>query len=148
MYATMAVGVLAGGVGGGGSASSAARVGSAETAIGYHATTAEAAESILATGFRTPTSAGRLGTGIYVNNTVEGAAAEFMFHRPGVSPTILQVEYPVGRNLLISHPPSGYTFGNLPFTSDANTLTAPSLRATGTFNTLIRSGATPVRIVP
>lgn len=55
MLATAAVGLLAGG-GAGGAFSGVARAGTARTAVGYHATTAEAAESILATGFRTPTS--------------------------------------------------------------------------------------------
>lgn len=88
-------------------------------------------------------AAGRLGNdGIYANSTVEGAISEFQYHNPGVDPAVFRVQYPTGPTLNIS-PPSGYFSSPLPFTGDANILTAPSLRAPGTVNFLIREGAVP-----
>ena len=85
----------------------------------------------------------RLGNdGIYANSTVEGAIAEFQYHTPGVNPAVFRVQYPASPTLNIS-PPSGYFSSPLPFTGDANILTAPSLRAPGTVNFLIREGAVP-----
>lgn len=86
-------------------------------------------------------AAGRLGNdGIYVNSTIQGAIKEFQFHNPGMNPSIFEVRYPLSRPLLIN-PPSGYFAQPLPFTQDANILSAPSLRAPGTTNLLIRTGA-------
>jgi RHS repeat-associated protein len=109
----------------------------------YRAVNPAYAESTAQSGFYRSGAAGRLGNdGIYVNSTIEGAIAEFQFHNPGVSPAVFRVQYPVGSTLNIS-PPSGYFNQPLPFTQGANILTAPSLRAPGTMNMLIREGAVP-----
>jgi len=84
---------------------------------------------------------------LYANSTPEGAIAEFQFHNPGVDPVVFKVEYPVSSTLHID-PPSGYFNAPLPFTEGANVLTAPSLRAPGTINLLIRDGAVPAGIIP
>ena len=101
------------------------------------------AESTAQSGFFRSGAAGRLGNdGIYANSTVEGAIAEFQYHNPGVNPAVFRVQYPASPTLNIS-PPSGYFNQPLPFTQGANVLTAPSLRAPGTVNLLIREGAVP-----
>jgi hypothetical protein len=88
-------------------------------------------------------SPGRLGNdGIYANTTREGAVAEFQYHNPGVEPAVFEVNVPKGSTLNIERPPTGYSNSPLPFTQDANVLTAPSVRAPGTTNLLIRDGAT------
>ncbi len=107
--------------------------------IGYRAISAEYAESTLANGFFRSGAPGRLGgDGIYFNSSAEGALSEFYYHNPAGTPALFQVRYPLSKPLLIK-PPSGY-FDVLPFTQDANILTAPSLRAPNTMNFLIRSG--------
>jgi RHS repeat-associated protein len=99
------------------------------------------ADSTAQSGFFRSGAAGRLGNdGLYANSTVEGAIAEFQYHNPGVDPAVFRVEYPASPALNIS-PPSGYFEQPLPFTQGANVLTAPSLRAPGTVNMLIREGA-------
>ncbi len=110
-----------------------------ELQIGYHATNPENVGSILANGFR-ESQAGRLGGGgVYVNNTSEGAIAEYMAHNSGgAAPTLLQVQYNPGLNYQISLPTVQSTVGPLPFAAD--TLTAPSIRLPGTLNTIIRNG--------
>lgn len=101
------------------------------------------AESTAQSGFFRSGAAGRLGNdGIYANSTVEGAIAEFQFHNPGVDPAVFRVQYPASPTLNIS-PPSGYFNQPLPFTEGTNILTAPSLRAPGTVNMLIREGVVP-----
>jgi len=67
---------------------------------------------------------------------MEGAMAEFAHHNPGVTPAIFQVEYPVGNNLFLKTPPSSYS-KVLPGSEGFNTITTPSVRAPGTYNTLI-----------
>lgn len=74
-------------------------------------------------------------------NTVEGALKEFYYHNPNGTPALFEVKYPLSRPLYID-PPSGYFKSPLPFTQDANILIAPSVRAAGTSNLLIREGAT------
>jgi hypothetical protein len=115
-----------------------------ETAVAYRAINPAYAESTAQSGqFFRSGAAGRLGNdGIYANSTIEGAIAEFQFHNPGVNPAVFRVQYPVSPTLNIS-PPSGYFSQPLPFTQGANILTAPSLRAPGTVNLLIREGAVP-----
>jgi RHS repeat-associated protein len=113
--------------------------------IGYHATNPDNVGSILDNGFR-DSQAGRLGGGgVYVNDTPEGAVAEYMAHNPeGPAPAVLQVQYDPGLNYQVSLPTAPSTTGPLPLAAD--TITTPSVRASGTFNTIIRNGtATPVR---
>ena len=119
------------------------------TATAYRAINPAFADSTEASGqFYQSGAAGRLGNdGIYANSTPEGAIAEFQYHNPGVNPTVFEVQYPVSPTLNIS-PPSGYFNSPLPFTGDANILTAPSLRAPGTLNLLIRQGAVPGARLP
>jgi hypothetical protein len=114
------------------------------TATAYRAINPAFADSTAQSGqFFRPGAAGRLGNdGIYANSTVEGAIAEFQYHNPGVNPAVFKVEYPVSPTLNIS-PPSGYFNQPLPFTQGANILSAPSVRAPGTINMLIREGAVP-----
>ncbi len=119
-------------------------VAKSETGIAYRAINPAYAETTAQSGqFYRSGAAGRLGNdGIYANSTVEGAIAEFQYHNPGVNPAVFRVEYPVSPTLRIS-PPSGYFNQPLPFTQGANILIAPSLRAHGTVNLLIREGAIP-----
>jgi len=116
----------------------------AKEGTAYRAINPAYAESTTQSGkFFQSGAAGRLGNdGIYANSTVEGAIKEFQFHNPGVDPAVFRVQYPTSPTLNIS-PPSGYFNSPLPFTGDANILTAPSLRAPGTQNLLIREGAVP-----
>ncbi len=114
------------------------------SAVGYRAINPAFAESTAQSGqlFRSG-AAGRLGNdGIYVNSTAEGAIAEFQYHNPGIDPAVFEVNYPVSPTLNIN-PPSGYFNQPLPFTQGANILSAPSVRAPGTINLLIREGAVP-----
>lgn len=115
-----------------------------ETLTAYRAINPAYADTTEASGqFYQSGAAGRLGNdGIYANTTPEGAIAEFQYHNPGVDPAVFEVQYPASPTLNIS-PPSGYFSSPLPFTGDANILAAPSLRAPGTVNMLIRNGAVP-----
>ena len=107
----------------------------------YRAIHPDFAESTVLNGFYRSGAAGRLGNdGIYANNTVEGAIAEFQYHNPDVVPAVFEVKYPLSNPLQIN-PPSGYFAQPLPFTQGANILVAPSVRAVETTNLLIRQGA-------
>ena len=109
----------------------------------YRAINPAFAESTAANGFYRSGAAGRLGNdGIYANSTIKGAVAEFAHHNPGISPAVFKVNYPASTPLRID-PPSGYFNQPLPFTGGSNILQAPSLRAPGTTNLLIREGAVP-----
>lgn len=111
-------------------------------ATGYHATFPEAAAAIRRGGFNPGTSAGRLGShGTYVNNTPEGAIAEFAFHHPGVNPAVLQVEYSLGVNATACVAPRNYVF-ELPLFVDS--ISAPSLRYIGSVNTNVLNGSVKV----
>jgi hypothetical protein len=114
--------------------------------IGYHATHPDAVAAIQKGGFRPGTKPGRLGSGgVYVNDTVDGAIAEFSFHNPGVKPAILEVEYDAGVNASASVPPRLYVKEH---PLDLDSITAPSLRAPGTQNTNILNGsAKPTKVV-
>ena len=115
-----------------------------EIGIAYRAIPEDYADSTIESGFYQSGNPGRLGSdGIYANSTPEGALAEFQYHNPGISPAVFEVQYPVSPTLVINPPPSLYYESSLPFTQGANILTAPSLRAPGTINLLIRQGATP-----
>jgi len=103
--------------------------------FGYHATFPEAAASIKKTGFRPGTRPGRLGSGgVYVNNTPEGALAEFQYHHPAVVPEIITVRYRPGIRAVTDVTPRHYV-DRLPLNVDS--ITAPSLRLPGTKNTII-----------
>ncbi|MBP8259891.1 MAG: hypothetical protein KA118_09545 [Verrucomicrobia bacterium] len=120
-------------------------VGTAKS-VGYHATKPQNAPYIMRQGVR-PSISGRLGEGVYVSDTVEGAIAEYNAHHPGLrlKPAVIEIEYYPGVNLKVT-PPTRHYEGPLPFTQNADTLTAPSVRAGGTMNTVIRNGtAVPVR---
>ena len=115
--------------------------GATDFGFAYRAINPKFVQSTIQNGFYISGAPGRLGNnGVYVNSTIEGAAKEFFFHNPSVNPAIFEVTYPLSRPLLIN-PPSGYFAQPLPFTQDANILSAPSLRAPGTTNLLIRTGA-------
>lgn len=113
--------------------------------LGYHATLPEAAESIMAGGFRVGTKPGRLGSdGVYVNSTPKGAIAEFAHHNPGIKPSVLEVQYSAGKNARAGVAPRSYVTEH-PLNVDS--ISAPSVRAPGTTNTNILNGtATPLRI--
>ncbi len=91
------------------------------TEVGYHATKINNVESILKNGLRN-SSKGRLGgEGIYVNNTLNGAIAEFRHYYPDEAYSVLKVEYNKGLNLIVSPPPLSKSSGLLPFTKGAGT---------------------------
>jgi RHS repeat-associated protein len=127
-----------------------AKVGSIDgkrASIGYHATHPEVAGPILAEGFHAGTKPGRLGSGgVYVNSTPSGALAEFAHHNPGAKPRILKVEYDPGVNANAMVSPRGYS-DHLPI--DADSYSAPSVRAPDTVNTNVVNGsARAVEIQP
>lgn len=106
----------------------------------YRAINPAFVKSTMQNGFYMSGAPGRLGNdGIYVNSTIEGAIKEFQFHNPGMNPAIFEVRYPLSKPLLVN-PPAGYFSQPLPFTQGANILSAPSVRAPGTINLLIRAG--------
>lgn len=109
---------------------------SSSSQIGYHATLPEVAPLILQNGFRNGSAPGRLGTGgIYVNNTRQGAIAEFQYHNPGVTPSIFRVSYNPGRVATTNTAPRNYV-ERLPF-FNVNSISAPSVRLPGSINTNI-----------
>ena len=111
---------------------------------GYHATFPEVVPLIEQNGFRAGTAPGRLGSGgTYVNNTAEGAIAEFNAHFPGVTPSVLKVEYNPGINAATNVAPRNYV-DNLPF-YNVDSISAPSVRLPGTTNTNVLNGS--VRII-
>jgi|GEM_PF-1746823 len=112
----------------------------AAKSIGYHATHADIAPLILENGFRPGTAPGRLGSGgTYVNSSPEGAIAEFQYHNPGVTPSVLKVEYNPGINASTSVAPNNYV-NTLPFYK-VDSISAPSLRLPGTTNTNVLNGS-------
>ena len=112
--------------------------------VGYHAAHPDVAPLIQQNGFRAGTGPGRLGSGgTYVNNTRQGAVAEFQHHNPGATPTVLKVEYSPGVNASTSVAPRNYV-DNLPF-NNVDSISAPSVRLAGTTNTNVMNGS--VRIV-
>ena len=112
--------------------------GAANPRVGYHATRPEYAESIQTNGFRESTSGRAGGGGVYVNNTPEGAIAEYRKYNPkGPEPTIFKVEYNAGTNVKIENPGSHIT-GPIPINGDS--LTFESTQMPGTYNTIVRNG--------
>ena len=110
-----------------------------EKRIGYHATTPSAAGAIKKDGF-IQSSKGRLGgQGIYVNDSREGAIAEYRYHNPdGPEPDVLKVEYEPGLEYRVKAK-QGEASGGVPVKAD--TLTTESLRASGTYNSIIRNNS-------
>ena len=105
---------------------------------GYHATKPEYVESIRANGFRNSTAGRAGGSGVYVNNTPEGAIAEYSKYNPyGPIPEVLEVKYQTGVNVLIENP-GNHIQGALPIFGD--TLTFESTQLPGTYNTIVRNG--------
>lgn len=138
--------LMSGGRAGRGVAREATQIAKGGVTIGYHATYPEAAASILEGGFRPGSKAGRLGSGgVYVNDSVSGAIDEFSYHNPGVTPTVLKVEYSPGRNATAVTPPQKYVESH---PLDADSVSAPSVRAPGTINTNVVNGtARPIGVV-
>ena len=108
--------------------------------VGYHATTPESADLIMKNGFRAGESPGRLGSGgTYVNNTVEGAIAEFRRtgNNANITPKVIKVEYNKGVNAETNVPPIHYV-DHHPL--DVDTISAPSVRLPNSTNTNILNG--------
>ncbi len=131
--------------------------------IGYHATRPDVVPLIVENGFRPGTNPGRLGSGgTYVNNTPEGALAEFFHINPNATEvTLIKVRYDSGNSATSSVSPANtYGFDNvinnigadvkvrpdLPDLIDyhmnfplwnIDSISAPSIRAPGTINTHI-----------
>jgi hypothetical protein len=113
-----------------------------EKRIGYHATEPDVVPLIEKNGFRNGKQPGRLGSnGVYVNNTPEGAIAEFMHHNPGKKPAVLQVEYSPGVEAVTDIAPQHYT-KEIPLNVDS--VTAPSVRAPTTKNTNVFNNSVEV----
>ena len=112
----------------------AAPKGSGGANTGYHATLPEVVPLIRQNGFKQGTAPGRLGSGgTYVNNTRQGAIVEFQHHNPGVTPSVLRVEYNAGINASTNVAPRNYV-DRFPF-SNINSISAPSVRLPSTINT-------------
>lgn len=109
------------------------------SSTGYHITKTEYAESIVKNGFRESASGRAGGGGVYVNNTPEGALAEFNKYNPHGTPnTMLTVKYNPGANVMIENP-GAHIKGPLPIFGD--TLTFESTQLPGTYNTIVRNGS-------
>jgi hypothetical protein len=77
--------------------------------VGYHATHADVVPLIQQNGFRAGTAPGRLGSGgTYVNSSPQRAIAEFAHHNPGVTPSVLKVQYNPGINASTTVAPRNY----------------------------------------
>jgi hypothetical protein len=108
--------------------------------VGYHATHADVVPLIQQNGFRAGTAPGRLGSGgIYVNSSPQGAIAEFAHHNPGVTPSVLKVQYNPGINASTTVAPRNYV-DRLPF-NNVDSISAPSVRLPGTTNTNVLNGS-------
>ncbi len=101
--------------------------------VGYHATDSDVVALIEKSGFKNGQAPGRLGAnGVYVNNTAEGAIAEFTFHNPGKTPAVLKVKYSPGVEAVTDVTPNKY-IKDIPLNVDS--VSAPSVRAPKTENT-------------
>jgi hypothetical protein len=119
--------------------SSLARNGDDAISVGFLAPTSEGAEGIIENGFRTGTNPGRLGSGgVYLNDTIEGAAAEFAHYNPSLNPTTLRVQYQAGVNASTAVAPVGRRM-NIPL-NNIDSISAPSVRLPGTTNTHVLNG--------
>lgn len=68
-----------------------------------------------------------------MNNSRAGAIAEFQHHNPGVTPSVLKVEYNPGINASTNVAPRNYV-ENFPF-HNVDSISAPSVRLPSTTNT-------------
>jgi len=103
------------------------------TRLGYHATDPAVVLLIEQNGFRNGQAPGRLGAnGVYVNNSPEGAIAEFTHHNPGKQPAVLQVKYSPGVEAVANAAPTQYVRD---ISLNVDSVTAPSVRAPQTINT-------------
>ncbi|MEW5960983.1 MAG: hypothetical protein AB1801_24925, partial [Chloroflexota bacterium] len=110
---------------------------------GYHATDPDVVPLIEKNGFRNGQAPGRLGAnGVYVNNTPEGAIAEFAHHNPGKTPAVLKVEYSPGVEAVTDVAPIKYV-EDIPLNVDS--VSAPSVRNPTTTNTNVFNNS--VRII-
>lgn len=128
------------------SAQDAAEDASTVGRIGYHATKPEFAPAIREGGFR-QSAGGRLGGGgVYVSHDPETALAEYAFHNPGgPAAELLRVRYNPGEEFVFDGAPAApYVKGIMP-PEWADTLTAPSLRNPGGWNSLVRG---PLELLP
>ena len=118
--------------------------GAAPKRIGYHATDPEVVPIIEKEGFKNGTAPGRLGAnGVYVNNTPEGAIAEFAHYNPGKNPAVLQVDYSPGVEAVTDVAPSKY-IQDIPLNVDS--VSAPSVRAPSTTNTnVLNNSVKPIK---
>ena len=108
--------------------------------VGYHATHADVVPLIQQNGFRAGTAPGRLGSGgTYVNSSPQGAIAEFAHHNPGVTPSVLKVQYNPGINASTTVAPRNYV-DRLPF-NNVDSISAPSVRLPGMTNTNVLNGS-------
>lgn len=104
------------------------------------------------TGLR-PSGKGRLGKGVYVADTPEGAIAEFKHYYPDLEPSIIKVEYNPGRNFdLTTHQNDLFkpTYGQGRRIAERTTYDTISFQSQrgGTINTVIRNGsAKPVEVL-
>ena len=113
------------------------------TATGYHATRPEFVESIRTNGFRESTSGRAGGGGVYVNNTPQGALAEYAKYNPNGPPAeMIKVQYNPGANVIIENP-GAHIKGPLPIYGES--LSFESTQLSGTYNTIVRNGS--IRIV-
>ena len=125
---------------------------SKETRIGYHATKSEYVNSIMENGLR-ESSKGRIGKGVYVADTPQGAMAEFKHYYPDIEPSIVKVKYSSGRNFDLrpyqndAFNPSYGQGRRIATKTTYDSITVQSLRG-GTANTIIRNGsAVPLEVI-
>ncbi|MFZ3591871.1 RHS repeat-associated core domain-containing protein, partial [Bacillus sp. DJP31] len=122
----------------------------AGNATGYHATKPEYVQSIFDNGLK-PSRSGRIGSGVYVADTPQGAIAEFKHYYPDLEPAIVKVQYAPGKNAdLRPHQNDVFTptygQGNrIANRTSYDSITFQSQRG-GTANTVIRNGsAIPIK---
>jgi len=120
--------------------------------VGYHATKPEYVESIFENSFR-PSKKGRLGPGVYVSDTINGAKAEFEHNYPDIEPAIIETEYYSGRSLDLRHyqndsfKPTWGQGRRISERTSFDTILFESQR-NGTVNTVIRNNsAKPIRVI-
>ena len=114
-----------------------------KTATGYHATKPEYAELIRSNGFRESASGRAGGGGVYVNNTPQGALAEYAKYNPNGPPAeMIKVQYNPGANVMIENP-GPHIKGPLPIYGES--LSFESTQLPGTYNTIVRNGS--IRII-
>lgn len=107
--------------------------------IGYHATKPEYAASIKKNGFRESKSGRAGGGGVYINNTPEGAIAEYIHYNPNApAPTVLKVQYNPGNQVKYINL-GEHIYGSI--LPDADTIIFESIRAPGTYNILVKNGS-------